>query len=375
MITVLNIIDTGGPGGAETVFLATSTALDPRRFKVVCVVSHEGWLTMSLREKGIEPLVIPASGSFNLSYLTKIVRIAQEVKADIIVGHLYGSSIYGSVAATLLRRPAISVLHGQSDVAGRGRMDFLKRLLLRHCSRKVVFVSGRLMQEIQGMLGVPDSKCIVIPNGVDLTRFTPGKASGLRKELGISRDATLVGSIGNIRAPKAYDVLLHAARIVLDQRPDVRFVVAGEGSSKLRADLETLRGHLQLKDALVFLGLRSDVPEILASLDVFVLSSVTEGFSIACIEAMATAIPVVSTRSGGPEEILEHGVTGLLVPASDPSTLAAAILRIIGDKQLAKNLASAARRVAREKYSLPRMLASYEQLIEDVCANPQRIPS
>ncbi len=137
-----------------------------------------------------------------------------------------------------------------------------------------------------------------IPNGVDTKIFRPERNRSIRAELGISDDTALIGAIGNIRKPKAYDVLLRAARALADGSRRFHLVIAGDRANTLGRDLEVLKRNLGLDGQVTFLGLREDVPRVLNNLDVFVLSSHTEGFSIACIEAMACGIPVVATRSG-----------------------------------------------------------------------------
>jgi glycosyltransferase involved in cell wall biosynthesis len=366
MIKILHVIDTGGPGGAETVFLHTSTGLNPGKFRSVCVVSRDGWLTDSLRKRGVTPLVVPASGSFNLSYLRRLARIARDERVDIIAGHLYGSAIYCSLAGRLLGIPVVSVLHGQSDIARSGRFAGMKRLLVRIGTRRLVFVSDRLKMDLAPALHLPESRCIVIPNGVDMEHFSNRRKASLREELRLREGDILVGAVGNIRGPKSYDVLLEAARILRERSPHYRFAIAGEGSGPLYDSLLALRRQLGVENEVVFLGLRSDVASILRSLDVYVLSSTTEGFSIACVEAMAAGTPVVSTRSGGPEEIIEDGQSGLLVPTQDPRALADAIERIAADPLLSSHLSTQARERVRGRYTLTAMLTAYEGLFQEV---------
>lgn len=298
MIRVLHIIDTAGPGGAETVFLHTSTRLDPERFRPTAVIGDKGWLAKELQKIGLPPHIVPSRGSFNVRYLSTLLRVAREQRSDVIVAHLYGSSVYASLVGTLLSIPVISVLHGQSDVPDSERLSSLKAAIVRRASNKIIFVSDRLQAQLQPRLRLRDAQCAVIPNGVDTKIFRPERNRSIRAELGISDDTALIGAIGNIRKPKAYDVLLRAARALADGSRRFHLVIAGDRSNTLGRDLEVLKRNLGLDGQVTFLGLREDVPRVLNSLDVFVLSSHTEGFSIACIEAMACGIPVVATRSG-----------------------------------------------------------------------------
>jgi len=366
MIKVLNIIDTGGPGGAETVYLNTSTGLDPAKFRSTCVVSRDGWLADSLRTRGVIPLIIPSSGSLNVTFLRQIMHVARSEGANVIVGHLYGSAVYCSLAGKLLGLPVVSVLHGQSDISSGGRFAGLKRLLVRIGTKRLIFVSERLKQDLRSALNISDQQCVVIPNGVDISRFSHAIGRPLRAELALQDKQILVGAVGNIRAPKSYDVFLRAAKILKSRSPLYRFAIAGEGSGNSFDALLRLRRELDLDNEVTFLGLRSDIVEILHSLDVYVLSSTTEGFSIACIEAMASGIPVVATRSGGPEEILENERSGLLVPVQDPQALAAAVERIVSEPFLANTITTNALSRVQDRYTLSTMLQSYEKLLQDV---------
>lgn len=373
MINVLHVIDTGGPGGAETVFLNVAAGLDRREFRSTCVVSRDGWLADALRARGIEPSLIPSSGSLNVGYLRALLSIVRERQIDVILAHLYGSAVYGSLAGLLTRRPVAAVLHGQTDIAGGGRLSGLKRVLVCRGTRRLVFVSERLKDELSGVLHVADAHCQVIPNGLDLERYSTQRDDSLRRELGLPAGTRLVGAVGNVRAPKDYDVFLQAARLLRDRDPTYRFVIAGEGNGPLFERLLTLRRDLGLEDAVTFLGLRADVPTVLRNLDVYALSSSTEGFSIACIEAMACGIPVVATRSGGPQEIIEDGVSGLLVPTRDPQRLAEAIERIGREPGLATRLARNGAAHVRHKYALVSTLRAYEALLRDLARTPRHL--
>lgn len=370
VIRVLNVIDTRGPGGAETVFLQTATRLDPRTFHPVAVVDGAGWLAARLQERGVTPHIVPAKGSFAFRYLATLRSIVRRSKADVIVAHLYGSAVYASLLRRVVSIPVVSVLHGQTDVSPSGRLAALKSAVVRNGSHKVVFVSGRLERDLQPQLRLPPSQCVVIPNGVDTEIFRPCRDRSLRAELGLLQETILVGAIGNVRPPKAYDVLLKAAHVLLSRSRRFHFVIAGECSSSLGAQLAQLSSSLGIRQCVTFLGHRLDVAAILNSLDVFVLSSTTEGFSIACIEAMACGVPVVATRSGGPEEILEGGA-GVLVPTGDPGALADAVEQVVSSKDLATALTTTAMQRVHQEFSLSKMISRYEDLLTAVVRGAQ----
>lgn len=365
MIRVLHVIDTGGPGGAETVFLHACTRLDSAKFRSVAVVGGPGWLAEQLRAHALTPQIVPAKGAFNVGYLFALQRLARRHRIDVILAHLYGSAVYASMAGALLSIPVVSVLHGQSDVPGVERLASVKAAIIRRGCRKVIFVSERLEEYLRPRLRLTAAQRAVIPNGVDTHVFGPSKDRSLRAELGLSDDTVLIGAIGNVRRPKAYDVLLRSVSTLIDRRRRLHLIIAGDCTNALGRQLQQLSLALDIEKHVTFLGLRPDVSRVLNNLDVFVLSSQTEGFSIACIEAMACGVPIVATRCGGPEQILE-GEAGLLVPTGEPDALAAAIERVISSPSLAASLATRALTRVHEQYSLTTMLARYQALLERV---------
>jgi glycosyltransferase involved in cell wall biosynthesis len=237
-----------------------------------------------------------------------------------------------------------------------------------------VFVSEQLREELATSLRLSDSSCTVIPNGVDTRTFRPDRNRSIREALGLSEDTVLVGSIGNIRAPKAYDVLLNAAGILVERSLPVHFVIAGEVSGALGEQLLEQRRKLGLESCTTFLGLRADVATVLHNLDIFALSSRTEGFSIACIEAMACGIPIVATRSGGPQQILNEA-TGILVAPDSPAALADAIEQLATSPARRRELAAAGPTRVRDHFSLQRMLGAYETLLAELSARTRSAPA
>ena len=365
-LRVLNLIDTGGPGGAETVFLQTSTRLPRDQYSVVPVVSRDGWLASQLTAAGLPPHVVASAGSFNIGYLLQLRRLLRQYRCDVILAHLFGSAVYGCLLGFITATPVAVVLHGHTDIDSWSLRARARLWLVRKLARKVVFVSPMLQDHLAGLLPVPPPRAAVIPNGVDLERFCHHPDNSLREALRLPSDALLVGAIGNIRTPKDYATFLRAASLLRNQDSRYHFVICGEGGNSLHTSLLVLRSALNLDNCCHFLGLRDDVERVLNNLDVFALSSTTEGFSIACIEAMACGIPVVATRSGGPELIIEDGINGLLVPVADAAGLAAGIATVANTPALSRRLIDAGLQRVKERYSLQIMTGAYGGLLQHV---------
>jgi glycosyltransferase involved in cell wall biosynthesis len=209
-----------------------------------------------------------------------------------------------------------------------------------------------------------EHKLGVIRNGTDLSRFgrDPEARARLRAELGIAPDAWVVGTIGRFVAEKNHELLVRAAAPSLAR--GAHLVIAGGGV--LEDEIRRAVGERQHRDRIHILGLRSDVPALLAAFDVFAISSRTEGLPIALIEAMASELPIVSTSVGGIPGVIDDGRTGLLVAPGDPAALGCALERVMTDASLAEMLAKRGRDVAVSELSAERMNADYLSLYDTV---------
>jgi glycosyltransferase involved in cell wall biosynthesis len=362
---ILYLIDTGGPGGAESVFSTLVERLDPARWRPVPVVPVQDWLFRRLQSRGFEPLLLPSRRSFDVSYLARIIRVARGERVSLIHAHLLAASVYGSVAGYVVGLPVVCTFHGKADVSPGGRLLSVKLRIMRQLACRIVFVSQSL-QEFFISLGLDPGKTEVIHNGIDMQDFAAGADQSFRRELAIGEDEVLIGAIGNIRRPKAYPILLRAAGLLKEQGLPCRFVIVGDtdGEHALYGELVALRETLGLRDSLFFTGFREDIPRILRSLDVCVVSSSSEGFSLTTVQALAAGVPVVATQSGGPEEIIANRQAGLLVPADSPVRLAEGIRVLVLDARTRAQMASRGRQLVREQFGLEAMLARYEAVYE-----------
>ena len=365
MINILHSIDTIGPGGAEKVFLTLAKALEERRtYRNFVVIPGKGWVYDELKGIGLEPILLNARGSFNIKYLYALIRIVKKLRINVIQSHLLGSNVYCSLAGKICGIPVISTFHGFVDAESNDKLLINKLRIVNWGSAWVVFVSNHLKSYFDTHFRFNDKKVKVIYNGIELHLKERKKRDSIRKLLGLRNDDILIGSIGNIREAKGYNYLLEAAARVVKSRPECKFVIVGEGSGKLYDDLLAIKKRMHLEDNLFFVGFRQDINEILDGLDIFVLSSISEGFSISTIEAMASGIPVICTRSGGPEEIVSPGKDGLLVEPKDPEALAEKILILLRNKTLAEEMGKAGRRHVLENFTVETMIEKYQGLYE-----------
>ena len=365
MRTILSIIETGGPGGAETVCIQLLRSLDPAHWRGAAVVPYRGWLYERLTEAHIDTTVLPERHSFDLGFVRRASALIRRLRVDLIHGHLFGSSVRAAALSRLTGVPAIGTLHGIADLSPSERFLSLKLGIMRNSLSRVVFVSEPLRQQFLERVKFPADRVIVIPNGIDPDRFGTGRDPSFRATFGIADDEFVVGAVGNMNAAKGFDVLLHAAALLKARSPGIRFVIVGDSEGRRSGELKALRAQLGLENDVIFTGFRSDVPSALSAFDVYALTSRSEGFSISVVEAMASELPVVATRCGGPEQIIEHGVTGVLVENESPEAVAAAIEQLRLDRAGARAMAKAARAAVQDRFTITAQTRAYERVYEE----------
>lgn len=364
--TILHTIETGGPGGAESVLLALATRIDASRFRSLALLPHEGWLQENLEERGVPIHLANSSAWYDLRFPTAMVRLIHREKVDLIHSHLFDQNFYSSLAGRLTRTKIVVTYHGSpSRSEGRELRSAIKLWVVRHSADAVVVVSDHLKRALVD-LRFPAERIVRIHNGVDMGRFAVSKAHRLRDELNCWNGTKLIGMVANLRESKGYEYFIQAARKVTDYMPHTRFVAIGDINPTIGHEMRDLVERMSLQDRFFFLGFREDIPEILGDLDVFVLSSVSEGFSIATVEAMAAGKPVVVTRSGGPQEIIEDGLTGYLVPPADSTALAEKICELLANPDRAAALAQSARAKVETAFTIKKMVQEYQNLYERV---------
>jgi glycosyltransferase involved in cell wall biosynthesis len=259
----------------------------------------------------------------------------------------------------------IATFHGAVDVASGERFLRAKFFLIGLGAAKIVCVSKRLQQELAERSPLPKQKLKLIYNGVDPQAFSAAPAFGLKEELGLQQDSTLVVSIGNIRPAKGYEYLVDAAVAMAEVNPSIHFVVVGHQKKTLFNTLMEQVSQAPRQPNIHWLGFRQDVANILRQADIFLLPSVSEGFSISTVEAMMAGVPVIATRSGGPEEIIIDGETGILIPIKDPGAMVSAVQNL-QDPAERNRLARQGKHNAQSRFGLAGMLLAYQKLYQDL---------
>ncbi|MDB4582900.1 glycosyltransferase [Draconibacterium sp.] len=358
--TILHLIDTTGPGGAEAVFIQLADKMRDRGFKSIVVIHGPGWVQEELISRGIDPYVIPAKGSFALGFLYQLIRLVKIHQVSVIQSHLLGSNVYAAIAGLLTGVPVVATYHGMVDVNPNERFKTLKKKVMQWGIQHYVAVSQSLLENIREQKLLDINKASVIYNGVELSRFEVSPSGNIRESLGLPENATLVGCLGNIRPAKAYNVLIEAAALLIPRYPQLHFIIAGDKKASLMETLDAQIDRLGIRDRFHFMGFMQNSAEFLLQMDLFALSSSSEGFSIATIEAMAARLPVVVTRCGGPEEIVTPDENGLMVEPNSPEEFAKGLSQYIESPDLRVKMATAGKAHAAAVFSLGHMLDQYE---------------
>jgi glycosyltransferase involved in cell wall biosynthesis len=344
-------------GGAEQVALRLAAAQQRAGLQPLLVGLGSGPLTGAAADLGLPSLVLHKEPRFDYLLPLRLAQLLANERADVVHSHNPMALVYAAAAAKLARVPAVHTKHGEArDIARRMR-------LLAAVGRLVdafVCVSDSTRSAAEKTREAPASKLSVILNGIDTDRYgrRPAARAAVRHELGIDPSAFLLGTVGRLSAVKNQALMIRAAAPLLG--PSCRLLLVGDGPE--RAALEALGGRW-----VHFTGARSDVPEILAALDAFVLSSDTEGLPLSLLEAMAAELPVVCTDVGGIGAVLDP-TTGWLVPAGDAAALTRAFERLRDEPATREALGAAARARVCERYSLERMHRDYLELYEKVAS-------
>lgn len=292
----------------------------------------------------------------------RLARLFRRQRIDIVHTHNWGTLVEGFLAARLARVPAF--VHGEHGTMETGRVNLRVQGAVWRRATRVLSVSSRLADRMADRVGFPRERIHVIRNGASLDRFGSVPRAEARQSLGLSAGELVIGTVGRLVPVKDHATLLRAgARLDAEGHP-CRILIVGEGP--LREATASLGGELGLADRLVLIGARPDVERVLAALDVFVLSSRSEGLSNTILEAMAAGLPVVATHVGGADELVVEGETGLLVPSNDPAALAGAVGRLLSNPALRQTMGEAAQARARREFTLERMLADYGRLYGDI---------
>lgn len=369
-LKILHMIDTGEQGGAEQVLCTLLERLGGEQYEHHVFLPRHGWLHDKLVNiSGINIVFCDGAGRFNLRYIRKIGKYLKDNDIQIVHSHLLGTSLYASLAGFFCRVPVVCTFHGYIDFRPEDRLQLVKLNIVGLCASRIVTVSERLRAFLVARICIGRRNVVSIYNGVEAGMSSAVTRDVARRSFGVAESDILIGSIGNVKPAKGYDVLIDAAKILSDGDGRYRFMIAGNTENSQFPELLDQRDRLCLQKKVLFLGFQEDTDLFLSMLDVFALPSYSEGFSLATIEAMSAGIPVVVTNSGGPQEIIVDGYSGVLVNAGDANALAKGIQQVIADPMTAANYVENAKSEVITRFSAKLSVTRYEQEYRRLSSN------
>jgi glycosyltransferase involved in cell wall biosynthesis len=337
VFTVLHTESSKGWGGQENRILQESLGLAERGVRTILLCQPYSELAQRAQKAGLEVKACWMRKSYDLPAIGSILKIIKAEDINIVNTHSGRDSFLAGIAARLSRRKPVVVRtrHLALPITSKTTYSILPHKIVTVSE----YVRGYLIRE-----GIDPEKVVSIPTGVDLRRFAPDRAKGsLTSELGLTEDAPLIGTVAILRMKKGYHVLLDAIPLILKKIPEAVFVFAGDGPQ--RENISNRIAALNLAKNVILLGLRGDVPDILKSLDLFVLPTQEEALGTAFLEAMAMEKPVIGTDVGGVREVIMDGVNGYLVEPRNPSALAEKAVALLRNKDLAHMMGTEGRRI------------------------------
>ena len=351
-------------GGAETVIQHLAERLDRRRFNVsVCDIRERGQIGEALAQAGVDVTGIWDSDKPNYLTFLRLRRLIKTKNIDVV--HTHTPEALFAAGLCRLMMPRLKLLHtfhfGNYPNTSRSIL-WIDRVFSRVATR-LVSVGEAQRATLKRVFGFTDGQVETVFNGVPFVQ--PRGDAELRRRVGATNGTLLVGTIATLIQQKGLTDLLRVAQILRDRGCDVRFVVIGEGH--LRAELEARRRELGVDDTVAFTGWITNAAEVaLPVFDVFFQPSLWEAMSMVILEAMAAARPIVATRVGENQKILDDGVDGILVNVGDVEAMADALGRLAVDPALRTQLGVMARRKVEQRYTVEHMARHYERIYQEM---------
>lgn len=363
-MNIVHLVESLDVGGLERVVVSLAVAQRLRNHVVTIVcLYHEGPLASEVRGQGIKVVVCSKRDGIDRHAARRIRKALRDSNADVLHTHNPIPHYYGVASTMGLGIGCIvNTRHGMGTFPLSLKREVLFRLAMAVSDYGISVCNAAQLNFVKWRI-IPRRKARTIPNGINIDAYSPRTVAAkqrLLKEIGRNGDPIIIGTVGRLSAAKDHATLLNAMAMMNRECVDMHLVVVGDG--ECRAALEEMSARLGLLADVSFLGVRNDVPRLLAGFDMFVLSSRTEGYSLALVEAAASALPLIATDIGGNGEIVNNAISGLLVPSGNPQALGDAIQAIAKDEARRMALGEAARTWALSTGTLDAMVQAYDEL-------------
>jgi sugar transferase (PEP-CTERM/EpsH1 system associated) len=351
-------------GGIETLIYEFASRLNNNGYLTsVCVLKGEGILEERLGKENVRVYDIAKKEGIDISVVLKLRRLIIQKGIRILHTNNFTSWLYGVLASRGVK--GVRHIHTEHSNVKRKRRGWGEKLLC-HYTDFVICVSDDVRDFMINNQSIPEKQLRVIHNGVDSDKFSPSaeRKEHIRTQLGIRYNRPVVGIVARLDPIKDHRTLLKAFALLSDNIPDALLLIIGDG--EMRASLESLNRALGLENNVRFLGERQDIPDLLNAMDIFVLTSLSEGHNVSLLESMSSGLPVVATSVGGNVEIVRDKETGLLVPPDNPEELSAKLGVMLRDEALRMKMGEKGRARVLECFDLQAMLENYKGVYKKV---------
>jgi glycosyltransferase involved in cell wall biosynthesis len=359
---IVHIIPSLSTGGAEKIVLSLYRHCDRRRFNTkILYWANEARLLENLDYEPQDVIRLDGNPILSLRALIRTIRLLKSLEVDLIQTHLMDADLVGFLSAVMLRIPALITIHSYPfplEVRHRWRYQLMSCFTARF-----LCVSETVKNHLVSPAGIQVGKISVVYNGIDLGRYTvrgdEERKRQLRESLGIGPGCVIVGNVSRLTSDKGQKDLLMAVPDIVKTHPNAKFLIVGDG--ELRNELHELSRSLMISDRVIFTGTRSDIPDLLEIMDLFIFPTFMEAFGISVLEAMAMGRPIIATNDAAVPEILANGKEGILIHPGDHRALSGAILSLLGDPERLRDMGNCARKKA-QSFSLEKMTARMEDI-------------
>ena len=368
-LRVLHVLEYLGLAGMEYGVIKQVNRLDPGAFSpMICCLRFQLETTHTLINRSIPIFELRKNRGRDLGVIIRLASLLRRQHVDIVHSHNWQTFFYTIMASLLARTPVI--VHGEHGRDGQmvsQRQEWIQGVMGKWVN-SVVTVSSSLEKELGSKWKIPLEKFSTIPNGVDLEGFSRDfQLENTRKELQLSPDGLVVLSVGGLRPVKDHETLIRGfAKMESDCSNAYLLIVGREYAQGVQANLESLAQKLGIREKVLFLGVRHDVPQLMQLSNVYINTSLFEGMSNTILEAMASGRPVIATRVGGNPELVNDKVTGYLFEPKNVEELATRLRELLRDSELARVMGSAGRKGAEQSHSMGAMVNRYQTLYQEM---------
>lgn len=372
---LLYVFDNMEFGGGERVFAQIINRLSVKKYKIMVACLPTGVFIEKIKGSGAQIKSVDMRNRFNPGVILQLARLMKEERVDIVHSQGARADFFARMAAKLA---------GTCNVVSTVPMPVegfdvnpIRKLIYKAFNRfserfvdRFLVVSDALEKMMIEKHRIDPQRIVKIYNGIEKDEYCISdeeivrRRSSLRTKANIGEDVAVIGVIGRLVWQKGFKYFIEAIPEVLKESKEARFLLVGEG--ELKSELKVKSKKLKLEDKVIFTGFRNDIKDVLASIDIFVIPSLREGLPVVLLEAMAMMKSIVATEIEGIMEVLESGVSGLLVPPRDTKAMAEAIIYMLTHKDRAVQMGFTARKVVTERFGVSTMVQKVEEVYEEL---------